>query len=82
MQSKANAIGDHGTAEFTLSTSTMGTVDEIQRIVDGTEKSTKKATQSLSKIVSTIGTHTVLAKGYSNQALMGVSMFAIGIDAP
>lgn len=79
LQAKANKLGSYNAGEFSLQSSTLGNADSIEWIIDKATPIKKTITENLSTILNKTGTHTILLKAYSNNQLLAVSMFNIGV---
>ena len=80
MQTRASLIGGKIGTESLLSTSSIGTFDEIQRTFANEGTTLKKTPmETIKKIFTEPGENPVMIKGYRNGKLAGISAFTIGI---
>ena len=80
-QTRASVVGGPSNTESMLSASLLGSFDDIERIFQKENISSKKTiNESFKRIFKESGENPVLVKWYSNGELAGISYFTIGID--
>ena len=80
LQTRASVIGGKINTESTLSTSVLGSFDEIEWIFPKENNTSKKLPgENLKRIFILSGENFVLVKWYSNWELAGISYFTMGI---
>ena len=80
-QTRASVVGGPSNTESMLSASLLGSFDNIERIFQKENISSKKTiNESFKRIFKESGENPVLVKWYSNGELAGISYFTIGID--